>query len=158
MIDSSGEVDGQDINGDLANRRLAGQDWSLPFKVCFPIILTRMKQRNQCAREFVPANQIWAFPTIACEAGDAKIVGRRFTVVLCRDDVVHFEGKWIKSLWHPTVFTATVGAIPNLFAEFAIHDAELFPSCRSVNRAFDCSSPTDCRPVHSCRLRPLLRG
>ena len=68
-------------------------DRSSPDEVLVPIIISRMKQRDNLLRQRVDADEVRAFEEIAAVASQRQILGRVSPAVLSRADVFDVEGR-----------------------------------------------------------------
>ena len=140
MADAVGKVDGQHEDRGSTDRSAAHEVGTMPAKVQLPAVTTRMEKPCLSPGLGVHASQVRPFMTVACEAGERKVLRLGLASMLFRDNVIHLEIQDIAGLRHVAVFTTIACSPPDQPFESFPHDGNYERSrCRSTWRARDCN-------------------
>jgi hypothetical protein len=87
-----------------------------------PVVLARMKQRNNLASFGIPASDVGAFALIAVQAGKCQIVSAGCSAVLPGDDMVDVKGTHVRECRQVAIFTPPIGPLPDVTDQILIQE------------------------------------
>ncbi len=87
--DSVRKINREDINRYFANRCFAYQNWTMPFKVVRPSILSRVEKRDVLPLQI--SRNIWPFVGVTSFTAQSEIVGGALSSVFDGDDVINLK-------------------------------------------------------------------
>ncbi len=134
-----GIIEGEHMNRNATNRRSAGRNRSIPFKVFSPQVVPWMVETNKIACVRVGSRKVRSLMTIAMQAGEREIIQDGCSSMLTCNDVIGMEGQRIAGSGKLAVLATAVCPLPDLPEKIDVHApgglGRLFSSAR---RALDC--------------------
>ncbi len=132
-------VDGEDVNRNPANSRLAGQSSSCPLEVFIPLVRPRMEESNQLARIRICSSDVRALVAIAMQTGKGEVFQNGLPPVLPCNDVIDWKGQRIGRDRKVAILTSVSGPAPDLSDHIPLHVRGSPPGfLLRASRAFDC--------------------
>src|SRR5260221_13950170 len=97
------------------------EDSSLPLKMFFPVIPTRMEQLNHFSRILVYTSNVRSFVVVACKTCKRKIAELVSSVMFTGDNMVDLKSKDVVLLRYPAVFAPGTCSLPHLVEKSLLH-------------------------------------
>lgn len=116
-----GQVDFQDGNGRATNRGKPHKPRAIPLEMLLPLMASWMEKPDNSPGARITSGDVRPLVVVAKETSQRQIPGRRWTIVLARNNVVNLKGKVVVISRHPAVFTDVSGATPNQTFQAKVH-------------------------------------